>query len=169
MTSTMGRFFFILLQEFFGRWACRSDMKLLVQILQLDLDSLWQNIQIQKNNWVNWSSDEGDITDLKSTIFFKTFITVGQLQCEFEFPECPDRDFIHIGRWRMVILFPKISYNKHSELYWPSYSHFKFGAAFRANYLWIRVLPPRFSRNLLHIHHHPTWVLWRRSLPPQDM
>lgn len=52
----------------------------------------------------------------------------------------------------MIILFPKLGYNKDSELYWSSYVHFKFGGTFKASSLWRRTLSSHFSRHLLHIH-----------------
>ena len=85
----------------------------------------------------------------------------GQLQHESEFPESPDSAFKHMKRCRMIIPFPKIGYNKYSELYCPSYAHFKSGAAFGAGSLWRCALPPCLSRHLLHIHqfhHSSVWL-----------
>ena len=59
----------------------------------------------------------GDIADLKSTNFFRTFVIVEKLQREYEILECPDKDFQHMGRWKMVLLLPKTGYNKYFELY----------------------------------------------------
>jgi len=39
-------------------------------------DSLRKHTQIQKKNQLNWSSDEGDIVDLKSIMFYIFFLTV---------------------------------------------------------------------------------------------
>ena len=82
----------------------------------------------------------------------RIFVTAELLQHEFEISECPDKDFHHTGRCKMVLLLPKIGYNKYSELYWPSYVHFNSGAAFGVSSHWRRALPPHFSRHLLHIH-----------------
>ncbi len=85
-----------------------------------------------------------------------------KLQHEYEILECPDKDFQHMGRRKMVFLLPKTGYNKYSELYWPSYVHFNFGATFRAGSCWRRALPPHFSRHLLHIHQFQHSNIWLR-------
>jgi len=102
-------------------------------------------------------------------------VTTGQLQHEFEFPD-PYRDFNHMGRCRMVIIFPTIGYNKYSELYWPSYAHFKlvfiFGATFRVGSLWRHTLPPCFNRHLLHINqfqHRKIWIGLFGDVPSHPM
>ena len=82
----------------------------------------------------------GDIADLKSTIFFRTFVTAEKLQRELEILECPHKDLQHMGRCKMVLLFPKTCYNKYSELYWLRYVHFNYGATFR-----VGIHPPLYS------------------------
>jgi len=79
-------------------------------------------------------------------------VTAELLQRESEISECLDKDFHHMGRCKMVLPLLKTSYNKYSELYWPSYVHFNSGAAFRVGFHWRRALPPHFSSHLLHIH-----------------
>ena len=67
-----------------GARVCREYLEILMQTFQKQvvyLDSLRKNTQIEKKNWSNRSSDEGDIIDLKSTLLLENFVTVGQLQC----------------------------------------------------------------------------------------
>lgn len=121
-----------------------------------------------KKNGSNRSSDVGDIAKLKSTPFFQNFCDTEKLQCEFEILGCLDKDFQHMGRCKIVLLFPKTGYNKYSKLYWLSDVHFNFGATFRVDFLWIHALLPRFSRYLLHIHqchHNSIWLGFLRDVP----
>ena len=63
---------------------CREYLKFLVKYFQKQieyLDSLRKNTQIEKKNQSNQSSDEGDIIDLKSTLFLGNFVTTRKLQC----------------------------------------------------------------------------------------
>ena len=56
---------------FFGLRVCREFLRIYVQFFQKqieDLDSLGKDTQIQKKKRPNWSMDDGDITDLKSTL-----------------------------------------------------------------------------------------------------
>ena len=49
-----------------------------MQNLIADLDSLGKNTQLHKKNQSNQSPDEGDIADLKSTLFAEILVTVGE-------------------------------------------------------------------------------------------
>ena len=63
-------------QEIFGQRVCREYVKILMKFFKKKLaylDSLRKNTQIEKTIWPNWSSDEGDILDLKSTLFLEIF------------------------------------------------------------------------------------------------
>jgi len=147
-------FFHFFCRDFFGRRLCRSDLKHLVQNLQKqipDLDSSRKITQFQKK-WVKSEFGCGKYRWFKISYFIRIFVTVELLQCESEISECLDRDFQLMGRCKMILLLLKTGYNKYSELYWPIYVHFNFGAAFGVGFHWRRALPPHFSRHLLHIH-----------------
>ena len=66
----------------------------------------------------------------KISCFIRIFVTTELLQHEYEIWESPDKDFHHMGRWKMILLLLKTGYNKYSELYWRSYVHFNSGAAY---------------------------------------
>ena len=65
-----------------GARVCREYLKFLVKYFQKQiayLDSLQKNTQIEKKNQSNWSSDEGDIVDLKSALFDRKFCDSGTI------------------------------------------------------------------------------------------
>ena len=70
--------------NYLGARFCREYLNILMKIFQKKiayLDSLRKNTQIEKKNWSNRSSDEGDIIDLKSSLLLENFVMMGQLQC----------------------------------------------------------------------------------------
>ena len=113
---------------------------------------LLKNHPSSKKKSVESESRCGSYCWFKINYFFRNFVTARQFQRENEILESPDIGFKDMERCRMIIPFPKTGYNKYSKLYWPSYAHFKSGAAFEAGSLWRCALLPRFSRHLLHIH-----------------
>ena len=104
---------------------------------------LLKNHPSSKKQSVESESGCGSYRWFKINYFFRNFVTACQFQRKSESLESPDSGFKHMKWCRMIIPFPKTGYNKYSELYWPSYAHFKSGAAFEAGSLWRRALPPQ--------------------------
>lgn len=154
--SSRKNFFLIFLQEFFF-WAVTFQIrskKFGTKFTKTNIRSgfLSKNHPISKKKRVESEFGCGRYCWFKISYLIRIFVTAKLLQRKSEISECLDKDFHHMGRCKMVLLLPKIGYNKYSELYWLSYAHFNFGATFGVGSHWRRALPPHFSRHLLHIH-----------------
>lgn len=70
-------------------------------------DLLLKNLPISKQRLVESDFGWGRYRWFQIIYVFRNFVTIEQLRCKFEFPKCLNSDFKHIGRCRMVIMFPK--------------------------------------------------------------